>query len=220
MSFLGPASMNWPRVVPASVSWPCPWGVGVAFPVALVFGTLTFPFDSSAPLSPGWKISGFWFLIHTDIRSQLTWLGSRWWYIASQISIIGTSLVVQWLRLCFSIVGGEFWYWVRELSSYMLCDMAKNKIKNYLKLEDWPHQLVSMANVESMEYITYYKIFFVKLLLWVCFLHQRAALDWLNIANWPKVRGLQFPGLIRAISRQAAVLESTWTSTCIRHSVM
>ena len=47
----------------------------------------------------------------------------------------------------------------------MLCDTAKNKIKNYLKLEDWPHQLVSMANVESMEYITYYKIFLVKLLL-------------------------------------------------------
>ena len=46
-------------------------------------------------------------------------------FVKTKKVILGTSLVVQWLRLCVSNAGVQVQFLVKELRSHMLCGEAR-----------------------------------------------------------------------------------------------
>ena len=64
----------------------------------------------------------------TERGAQCGW-GQGPVYHHQAVSYTGTSLMVQWLRLCFPMQGAQVQSLVRELRSHMLNHVAKKKKK-------------------------------------------------------------------------------------------
>ena len=67
----------------------------------------------------------------TERGAQCGW-GQGPVYHHQAVSYTGTSLMVQWLRLCFPMQGAQVQSLVRELRSHMLNHVAKKKKKKRL----------------------------------------------------------------------------------------